>query len=56
MVDHLLSAMRRAIGSAEWMSRRHPDGGLGKLDGFNYKIGYPDEWRDYSGVWIKREL
>ncbi len=27
---------------------------LTKLDGFGYKIGFPDTWRDYSGLTIER--
>jgi len=54
MVDHLLSAMGRAIGSAEWMGEATRAEALRKLDGFNYKIGFPDEWRDYTGLVVER--
>jgi predicted metalloendopeptidase len=54
MVDHLLSAMERAIRSADWMSEATRAEALRKLEGFNYKIGFPDEWRDYSGLVIGR--
>ena len=54
MVDHLLSAMGRAIRGAEWMTEATREEALRKLDGFSYKIGYPDEWRDYSGLVIER--
>jgi len=54
MVDHLLSAMGRAIRSAEWMTEATRAEALRKLDGFNYKIGFPDEWRDYTGLVIER--
>ena len=54
MVDHLLSAMGRAIRDAEWMTDATRDEALRKLDGFNYKIGFPDEWRDYAGLGIER--
>ena len=54
MVDHLLSAMGRAIRSAEWMTEATREEALRKLDGFNYKIGFPDEWRDYTGLVIER--
>jgi putative endopeptidase len=54
MVDHLLSAMERAIRSVEWMSEATRAEALRKLDGFNYKIGFPDEWRDYTGLVIER--
>ena len=54
MVDHLLSAMGRAIRDAEWMTDATREEALRKLNGFNYKIGYPDEWRDYTGLVIER--
>ena len=54
MVDHLLSAMGRAIRDAEWMTDATREEALRKLDGFSYKIGYPDEWRDYTGLVIER--
>ena len=54
MVDHLLSAMGRAIRSVEWMTEATRAEALRKLDGFNYKIGFPDEWRDYAGLVVER--
>jgi putative endopeptidase len=54
MVDHLLSAMGRAIRGAEWMTETTRAEALRKLDGFHYKIGFPDEWRDYTGLVIER--
>jgi len=54
MVDHLLSAMGQAIRGVEWMTETTRAEALRKLDGFNYKIGFPDEWRDYTGLVIAR--
>lgn len=54
MVDHLLSAMGRAIRNAEWMTGPTKAEALEKLAGFGYKIGFPDEWRDYSALTIER--
>ena len=54
MVEHLLSAMGSAIRSAEWMTEGTRAEALRKLDGFGYKIGFPDTWRDYSGLAIDR--
>ena len=56
MVEHLLSAMGRAIRNADWMTETTRAEALRKLDGFGYKIGYPDAWRDYSGLVIERRL
>jgi len=54
MVEHLLSAMGAAIRGAEWMTDGTRIKALEKLAGFRYKIGYPDEWRDYSALVIGR--
>ena len=54
MVDHLLSAMGRAIRGAEWMTEATREEARRKLEGFNYKIGFPDEWRDYTGLVVGR--
>ena len=54
MVDHLLSAMGEAIRGAEWMGEATKAYALEKLGGFGYKIGYPDQWRDYSALTIER--
>ena len=54
MVDRLLAAMGRAIRAAAWMSEDTRAAALEKLDGFGYKIGYPDEWRDYGGLVVER--
>lgn len=52
LVDYLIAAMARRIASVEWMSDETRTEALAKLDGFGYKIGYPDEWRDYTGLEI----
>jgi predicted metalloendopeptidase len=54
MVEHLLSAMKGALTDAAWMSESTRAEALQKLEGFGYKIGFPDEWRDYSGLVVAR--
>jgi len=55
MVDRLLNAMEKSIESLDWMGPETKEKALLKLRGFNYKIGYPDQWRDYSALLIDRE-
>ncbi len=55
MVDGLLAAMGRSIESLDWMTDETRDAALAKLASFSYKIGYPDEWRDYEGLEIGRD-
>lgn len=54
MVDHLLSAMGGAIRDADWMTDATKAQALEKLGGFGYKIGFPDRWREYSGLMVER--
>jgi putative endopeptidase len=52
MVDHLLEAMERSLRQLDWMTDGTREAALEKLANFTYKIGYPDEWRDYAGLEI----
>ena len=55
LVDRLFEAMRETINEITWMSDETKVEALTKLDGFGYKIGYPDEWRDYSGLDLEED-
>jgi len=50
MVDNIKSAMSDSIGKLEWMSDGTKQQAYKKLDTLMVKIGYPDKWRDYSGL------
>ena len=54
MVANLRTAMGETIKGLDWMSEATKRRALGKLATFNPKIGYPDRWKDYSGVAISR--
>ena len=41
------------IQAQDWMSEETKKVALEKLDAFTVKVGYPDKWRDYSGLEIK---
>jgi putative endopeptidase len=55
LVRNLLLAMRDDILSRPWMSDETKERGLAKIATFNPKIGYPDKWKDYSKVEIRRD-
>ena len=55
MVKNLLLAMGDTIRELGWMSAATKARALEKLATFNAKIGYPDKWKDYSSVQIRRE-
>jgi predicted metalloendopeptidase len=54
LVDNLLVAMGQRIDGLDWMSEPTKAAARDKLAKFNVKIGYPDKWRDYSGLEVKR--
>lgn len=55
MVENLLQAMRETIEQLPWMTQQTKANALEKLSRFHVKVGYPDRWKDYSGVPINRE-
>ncbi len=55
LVENLIAAYRRDIGTLDWMSPPTKKGALAKLDKLAVKVGYPDRWRDYSALVIQRD-
>ena len=53
MVRNLLLAMRDDILSRPWMSDETKEKAMAKIATFKPKIGYPDQWKDYSHVDIR---
>ncbi|ADX73111.1 endothelin-converting enzyme [Pseudarthrobacter phenanthrenivorans Sphe3] len=52
LVANLIEAYRRSITAVGWMGEATKAEALRKLEGFRAKIGYPDQWIDYSAVEI----
>lgn len=50
LVDNLKIALGEHISTLTWMSAKTKVNALVKLNSFTVKIGYPDKWRDYSGI------
>jgi endothelin-converting enzyme/putative endopeptidase len=55
MVRNILLAMRDDILTRPWMSDETKEKAMAKIATFNPKIGYPDKWKDYSKVDIRRD-
>lgn len=53
LVGNLQTALSERINGLEWMSDATKAKAQEKLAAFTVKIGYPDKWRDYSGLEIK---
>jgi putative endopeptidase len=54
MVHNLTAALRQDIPTLSWMGSATRTQAITKLQAFGVKIGYPDKWRDYSGLNIVR--
>jgi len=55
MVENLRDAFRERIQKLGWMSVATQQQALKKLEAFRYKIGYPDQWKDYSMLDIRSD-
>jgi putative endopeptidase len=53
LVENLTRAYEKSIKELEWMTDATRAEALDKLSKFTSKIGYPDEWRDYSALEIQ---
>jgi putative endopeptidase len=54
LVENLKKALRIRIGKLDWMDDATKQAAYAKLDTLVAKIGYPDGWRDYSGLTVRR--
>ncbi len=50
MVEGLRTAFGEAIDELSWMAEETRIEARAKLAAFNKKVGYPDDWRDYSSL------
>ncbi len=55
LVGNLKKAFEARINRLDWMSDSTKAKAREKLAAFSEKIGYPDKWRDYSLVEVKRD-
>lgn len=56
LVENLRVSLGQRIDAQAWMSDETKRNAHAKLDAFAVKIGYPDEWRDYSPLTIDPNL
>lgn len=55
LINNLRMALGEHIQGLTWMSPKTKVNALVKLNSFTVKVGYPDQWRDYSGITIDRD-
>ena len=56
LVTNLQEALSQRIDEATWMSPETKVQAKDKLSNFIVKIGYPDKWKDYSGLQVDESL
>ncbi len=52
MVANLLSAFKDRVNKISWMAASTRQEALAKIASFYVGVGYPDKWRDYSGLQV----
>ncbi|HNJ29526.1 MAG TPA: M13 family metallopeptidase [Ferruginibacter sp.] len=55
LVNNLQVAFDHRIKNLDWMSAETKQRALAKLHAFTKKIGFPDKWKTYDGLVIKRD-
>ncbi len=55
LVRNVLRTFEMSISDLEWMSAETKSKAQGKRSKFTTKIGYPDKWKDYSALEIRRD-
>ena len=50
LAEELRTALRARLENLAWMSDTTRHAALDKLSSLSFKIGYPDHWRDWSGL------
>lgn len=55
LVANVKVAFAKRIDALDWMGPETKREAHAKLAGFNTKIGYPEKWRDYSGLEVRRD-
>ena len=55
LVKNLQTALGERIQAQEWMSDSTKAVAAEKLAAFHVKVGYPDKWKDYSSLEIKKD-
>src|ERR1035437_1457758 len=55
LVLNLKKSLKQRIENLTWMGPQTKQEALAKLEKMGVKVGYPDKWRDYSGLSISSE-
>lgn len=53
LISYLFKSFDKHINELAWMSKDTKKKAIEKLNKFTVKIGYPDKWKDFSGLQVK---
>ena len=53
MIENVMVAFENRVDRLPWMTKATKEGAKEKIRKFTVKIGYPDQWKDYSKLEIK---
>ncbi len=55
MVHNIIDAFAKRIDKLDWMSLQTKQHAKAKIAGLTVAVGYPDKWRDYSALDVRRD-
>jgi endothelin-converting enzyme/putative endopeptidase len=55
MVERIVVALRRDLAAADWLGAAARTAALRKLDNMRFSIGYPDRWKNYDALVVRRD-
>lgn len=55
MARNIIAAFAQRIDALQWMSPQTKAQAKAKVEGLTVGMGYPDRWRDYSGLQVRRD-
>lgn len=55
MAVNIVNELKLSIQSRDWMTAPTKAKALEKVNALNIKVGYPDKWKSYAGVTVKRD-
>jgi putative endopeptidase len=55
ILGNVRTALREELAELDWLSNTTRQSAIAKLDNMRHKVGYPDNWRDYSTLIITRD-
>jgi putative endopeptidase len=56
MIDEIVAAFRDRIPSRDWLTEATRTEAMAKVDSLTMRVGYPDNWIDFSGIEIGPDL